>query len=91
MVAQESFSLRASYRYRSDYFKPTAGSTNRVVHGSGYLNLSASYDLTKSVQLKLQALNVTNTRDVMYRTGEDSITEVSDNGPQYYFGVRLRF
>ena len=87
----DKLSLRASYRYRSDYFKPTAGSTNRVTRGSGYLNLSASYDLTKSVQLKLQALNVTNTRDVMYRTGEDSITEVSDNGAQYYFGVRLRF
>ena len=87
----DKLSLRASYRYRSDYFKPTSGSTNRVTRGSGYLNLSASYDLTKSVQLKLQALNVTNTRDVMYRTGEDSITEVSDNGAQIYFGARLRF
>ncbi len=86
----EKLSLRASYRYRSDYFKPNSG-TNRSVKGSGYLNLSASYDLTKSVQLKLQALNVTNTRDIMYKAGEDSITEVSDNGPQIYFGARLRF
>jgi iron complex outermembrane receptor protein len=86
----DKLSLRASYRYRSDYFKPNSGS-NRSVRGSGFLNLSASYDLTKQVQLKLQALNVTNTRDVMYKAGEDSITEVSDNGPQVYFGVRLRF
>jgi TonB-dependent receptor len=86
----EKLSLRASYRYRSDYFKPNNG-TNRSVRGSGFLNLSASYDLTKQVQLKLQALNVTNTRDVMYKAGEDSITEVSDNGPQIYFGARLRF
>ncbi|MBO9707962.1 MAG: TonB-dependent receptor [Caulobacter sp.] len=86
----DKLSLRASYRYRSDYFKPNSG-TNRSVKGSGYLNLSASYDLTKQVQLKLQALNVTNTRDVMYKAGEDSITEVSDNGSQIYFGVRLRF
>jgi iron complex outermembrane receptor protein len=86
----DKLSLRASYRYRSDYFKPNSGS-NRSVRGSGFLNLSASYDLTKQVQLKLQALNVTNTRDVMYKAGEDSITEVSDNGPQVYFGVRFRY
>jgi outer membrane receptor protein involved in Fe transport len=86
----DKLSLRASYRYRSSYFKPNS-STNRSAKGSGYLNLSASYDLTKQVQLKLQALNVTNTRDVMYKAGEDSITEVSDNGAQIYFGVRLRF
>lgn len=86
----DKLSLRASYRYRSGYFKPNSN-TNRSVKGSGYLNLSASYDLTKQVQLKLQALNVTNTRDIMYKAGEDSITEVSDNGPQIYAGVRLRF
>ena len=86
----DKLSLRASYRYRSDYFKPNSNS-NRSAKGSGYLNLSASYDLTKQVQLKLQALNVTSTRDVMYKAGEDSITEVSDNGPQIYAGVRLRF
>lgn len=86
----EKLSLRASYRYRSNYFKPNSGS-NRSVRGSGFLNLSASYDLTKQVQLKLQALNVTNTRDIMFKPGEDSITEVSENGPQVYFGVRMRF
>ncbi|WP_184718054.1 TonB-dependent receptor [Caulobacter sp.] len=86
----DKLSLRASYRYRSNYFKPNSGS-NRSVKGSGFLNLSATYDLTKQVQLKLQALNVTNTRDIMFKPGEDSITEVSDNGPQIYFGVRMRF
>ena len=34
---------------------------------------------------------MTNTRDVMYKPGEDSITEVSESTPQYYFGVRLRY
>ncbi len=82
--------LRASYRYRSAYSKPNSN-TNRSVRGSGYLNLSASYDLTPNVQLKLQALNITNTRDVMYKPGADAITEVSESGPQYYFGVRFRY
>ena len=84
------FSLRASYVYRSDYSKPNSG-TLRNVDSSGYLNLSAQYDLTEYLQLKLQALNVTDTRDIMYKAGGDSITEVSESGPQYYFGARFRF
>jgi TonB-dependent receptor len=84
------FSLRASYVYRSDYSKPNSN-TLRNVDSSGYLNLSAQYDLTEYLQLKLQALNVTNTRDVMYKAGGDSITEVSESGTQYYFGARFRF
>jgi iron complex outermembrane receptor protein len=83
-------SLRASYRYRSDYSKPNS-STNRSVAGSGYLNLSAQYDLTENIQLKAQALNVTNARDIFYKPGEDAITEISESNPQYYFGVRFRY
>jgi iron complex outermembrane receptor protein len=84
------FSLRASYRYRSHYYKPNS-STNRSVQDAGYLNLSAQYDLTKNIQLKLQAQNVTNTKDVFYKGGYDSVAEVSESGPVYYAGVRVRF
>lgn len=87
---RKGFSLRAMYRYRSHYYKPNGG-TNRGVQDAGYLNLSAQYDVTKNIQLKLQALNVTNTKDVFYKGGYDSIAEVSESGPQYYFGVRIRY
>ncbi|MEP9361120.1 TonB-dependent receptor [Sphingomonas sp. KR3-1] len=87
---RKGFSLRAMYRYRSHYYKPNGG-TNRGVQDAGYLNLSAQYDVTKNLQLKLQALNVTNTKDVFYKGGYDSIAEVSESGPQYYFGFRLRY
>ncbi|RYD48377.1 MAG: TonB-dependent receptor, partial [Sphingomonadales bacterium] len=87
---KSGLSLRAMYRYRSHYYKPNSG-TNRSVQDAGYLNLSASYDITKNIQLKLQALNVTNTKDVLYKGGYDSIAEVSESGPQYYFGFRFRF
>jgi iron complex outermembrane receptor protein len=87
---RKGVSFRAMYRYRSHYYKPNGG-TNRGVQDAGYLNLSAQYDVTKNVQLKLQALNVTNTKDVFYKGGYDSIAEVSESGPQYYFGVRIRY
>lgn len=84
------FSLRAAYRYRSHYYKPNGG-TNRSVQDAGYLNLSANYDINRNVQLKFQVLNVTNTKDVFYKGGYDSIAEVSESGPQVYFGARFRF
>lgn len=86
----EGLQLRAAYRYRSDYSKPNS-STNRSVRGSGILNLSANYNVTRNVQLKLQALNVTNARDILYKPGYDAVTEVSESNPQYYFGVRFRY
>lgn len=86
----ERVSLRANYRYRSSYLKPNGG-TNRSVQGAGYLNLSAQYQLTENVRLKLQAMNVTGTKDVFVKGGSDSIAEVSDSGPQYYAGVQFRF
>lgn len=82
-------SLRANLRYRSGYYKPNSG-TNREVRGATYINLSAQYNLTDNVQLKLQALNVTGTNDVMYKGGYDSIAEVSRSGTQYFFGFRVR-
>ncbi|QNQ08224.1 TonB-dependent receptor [Sphingomonas alpina] len=82
-------SLRASYRYRSSYYKPNGG-TNREVRGADYINLSAQYNLTKNVQLKAQALNITGTKDVFYKGGYDSIAEVSNSGPQYFLGFRVR-
>lgn len=83
-------SLRAAYRFRSSYYKPNS-STNRSVQSAGYLNLSADYNLTRNVQLKIQAQNVTNTKDVFFKGVYDSIGEVSESGPVYYAGFRLRF
>lgn len=86
---KHGLSIRASYVYRSDYSKPNSN-TNRSVAGSGYLNVSAQFDVTDHFQLKIQALNLTNTRDIFYKPGEDAITEVSESGPAYYFGARFR-
>jgi len=82
--------LRAAYRYRSEYSKPNS-STNRGVQGAGYLNLSASYRINEHMQFKAQALNVLNERDVLYKAGEDSITEVSESTPQIYAGIVFRY
>ena len=35
-------------------------------------------------------LNLTGTKDVMYKGSYDSLTEISNSGTQYFAGVRIR-
>jgi len=83
-------SLRALYKYRSSYFKPSGLTANRSVEAAGYLDLSASYNLTENVQVRLQALNVLDENQVMYRPVPGANTDVSYFGPSYFFGLRFR-
>lgn len=85
------FSLRFVYKYRSDYFKPSGLTANRVVDAAGYLDMSASYNVNKNVQLKFQALNLNNEHQLMWRPVEGSIAESSFFGTSYLLGVRVRF
>ncbi|MDO6414186.1 TonB-dependent receptor [Sphingomonas sp. BIUV-7] len=84
------FSIRGFYRYRSNYYKPNS-STNRSVRGSDFLDVSVQYNINDHVQLKAQAQNITGTRDIFFKGGYDSVTEVSASGPTYYAGVRVVF
>lgn len=84
-------SLRAVYKYRSDYFKPSGLTALRTVDDAGYLDFSAYYDLTDNVQLKFQAINIGDEHQVMYRPVEGSLAETSYFGPSYFVGVRLRY
>ncbi len=87
----EALSLRAAYKYRSGYFKPSSGTANRYVDDVGFLDLSASYNINKHWQLKAQAINVTNSHQLMFRPVEGSIAESSYFGRSYFFGVRFRY
>lgn len=84
-------SLRAVYKYRSGYFKPSNLTANRYVDDAGFLDLSATYNLNKQWQLKAQAINVTNQHQLMFRPVEGSIAESSYFGRSYFFGVRFRY
>ena len=87
----DRLSFRVVYKYRSAYFKPFALNANRVVEDAGYLDLSATCDLTDNVQAKVQAINVGNEHQVMYRPVGGSIAETSYFGPSYFAGIRVRF
>ncbi|MDB5458201.1 MAG: TonB dependent receptor [Caulobacter sp.] len=84
-------SIRAVYKYRAGYFKPSGLTANRFVDDSGYMDVSASYDLNKHVQLKFQASNILSDHQVMWRPVAGSVAESSYFGPSYQLGVRFRY
>ncbi len=87
----DDLALRAVYKYRSGYFKPSGLTANRFVDDAGFLDLSATYNINKQWQLKAQAINVTNEHQLMFRPVEGSIAESSYFGRSYFFGVRFRY
>lgn len=84
-------SLRAVYKFRSGYFKPSGLTAIRTVEDAGYLDFSAYYSVTDNVQLKFQAINIGDEHQVMYRPVAGSLAESSYFGPSYFVGVRLRY
>ncbi|WP_043319625.1 TonB-dependent receptor [Microbulbifer sp. HZ11] len=84
---------RLSYKYRSDYLKPFGsdfGQTNRFVDDTSSLDLSLSYRLNENLQLKLQAINLTNEPYTEYRVAEGGYSRVEFSGTRYFFGVQYR-
>lgn len=85
------FSARAAYRYRSSFFRPFRQGTNRFNAGQGFVDLSANYDITKNVQLRVQALNIFDEPNRQFRPVRDSRSQTEISGPLYYVGARFRF
>jgi len=84
-------SVRLAYRERSEYLKSFRIGPNRYTGKQGFLDFSASYDLTKNVELRLQALNLLDEPNVFSRPVTDSVSETSYTGTRYFVSVRARF
>ena len=83
--------LRLIYKYRSRYLKPFELNANRFANDGESLDASASFDLTKNIELRLQAINLTNEPQILERPAAGAVSEVSIYGRRYYAGVKLRF
>ncbi|WP_049722932.1 TonB-dependent receptor [Gilvimarinus polysaccharolyticus] len=87
------FTTRLSYKYRSDYLKPfgsSFGQTNRFVDDTSSVDLSLAYSLTKNLQVKFQALNLTNEPYVEYRVAEDAFNRIEYSGTKFFLGLRYK-
>ena len=83
-------SIRLAYRERSEYLKSFRIGPNRYTERQGFLDFSFTYKLNKSIQLRLQALNILDEPNVFNRPVQDNVSEASYGGARYLVGVRYR-
>ena len=84
--------LAATYKYRSRYFQPTAGaSANRFVEDFNYVDLTASYDIRKNLEAKLEVQNIFDEPQDMSRPVRNMNGLLSSTGPKVFLGLKATF
>lgn len=87
------FNTRLAYTNRSDYVDEFANvaALDTIWEGRGQLDLTASYDITKQVNVFFEAKNITNTAGVRYVGSADRVIEFEKFGAFYFVGARVNF
>jgi len=88
----DDFQVRMSYNYRSDYMLRESGSYgNRLHDGFGSLDMSASWYITDSLDLKLDINNITEeTASQFGNNVEDSNTQFAGGFPAFEYEMARR-
>ncbi|MGB3723523.1 MAG: TonB-dependent receptor [Pacificimonas sp.] len=87
----DRITLRAAYKYRSRYFKPFRVSQNRYTKAQDFVDLSASFDINKNLEVRAQVLNLFDEPNIFYRPTRDSLAQTDYSGRRYFLGLRGRF
>ncbi|WP_336973954.1 TonB-dependent receptor [Sphingobium aromaticiconvertens] len=85
--------LQAIYNYRSNYYQDFVGGNSqlRYVRGNDTLDLRASYDINKTMQLQFQAVNIFDEPKITDMPVSGSIRQYHYYGSRYFVGLRVRF
>ena len=92
----ETFSARISGSHRDEYLQNVPGRNNNATEGkmdTFTIDASASWNVTDSVQLTFEGLNLTDEANHQW-VGDDTRQSTSVyhvTGRQFYFGARYRF
>ncbi len=84
-------SARLAYTYRSAYFVGLDRSSIENEAGSGQLDASVNFNVTKNVSLSVQGLNLTNSLLKYYAANPTQVRAVYNNGTQVYAGIHVKF
>ncbi|WP_409432036.1 TonB-dependent receptor [Litorimonas sp. RW-G-Af-16] len=87
----DDFTLRVAYKGRSPYFKPFRNGQNRFTNSQEFVDASASYDINKNFQIRVQALNLTDEPNLFYRPTRDNLAGADYSGRRFFVGLRGRF
>jgi iron complex outermembrane receptor protein len=84
-------SARLAYTYRSHYFVGLDRSSAENQANYGTLDGSLDFNITPSIALTVDALNITNAKLKYYAANPTQVRAVYDNGTQVFFGIRAKF
>lgn len=91
----DRFQARIAYNYRSERMAGVGagawGALNLYQEEAGYVDLSASYDITDAVTVYFNGSNVTGEYEDYYLGFEDQFAFQNYYEPRYTLGVRARF
>jgi TonB-dependent receptor len=93
----DTFGIRLSTNYRSDYITDITGSDGNAEHGTSgqtRYDLSAVYNLNDNISFTLEGINLTNEEERLFTTGDgslDLVREFNTTGRQIFLGVRANF
>lgn len=87
------FNTRIAYTNRSDYVDEFANvaALDTIWEGRGQVDVTASYDITKQINVFFEAKNITNTAGVRYVGSPDRVIEFEKFGAFYFLGARVNF
>lgn len=87
----DNFNIRLAYKWRSDYFKPFRSGQNRFTKDQGFLDFSTAYDLTDTLQVRFQVLNILDEPNIFFRPTTDNLAQADFSGRRFFLGLRGRF
>lgn len=88
----DTVSARLMYNYRTEWYKGLHFNGDELWNDSyGQLDASFGYNLTDSITLSLEAINLTNEEVVEYNTDTARLFSIYQNGRRFTAGVRMSF
>jgi len=91
----EQWGGRVSAAYRSSYVTfvtPLASDGNEGgFHATTHVDASVFYNISPSLRLTLEAINLTNQREEQYSDTADRLYNTTESGVTYYLGLNYKF
>ncbi|WP_254795714.1 TonB-dependent receptor [Arsukibacterium indicum] len=88
----DKFSARLMYNYRTEWYKGLHFNGDELWNDSyGQVDASFGYNLTDTITLSLEAVNLTDEEVVEYNTDAARLFSIYQNGRRFTAGIRMAF
>jgi len=91
---KHGFQARIAYNWRDDFLATAAsqnGNNPINVDSFAQIDLNVSYDITDSLNVFLEGINVNDARAENFGRADEQVIGVFESGPRYQLGVRYKF